>query len=693
MFSNFDKKIYIISQKIAPKDKIIVQKHKDVINNWVAIKDELNLIFDYYFNGFSFFQENLDYMNKFEGKINSKIKDITEKTKQKITESEFQEAFTLIKKETDELLSKYRKKIKEIRDIYKKEIKSKQKLYLLYRYLPEKIKEIEENVLKLVAEQEQSLKNKVIEERNRIHIEDFDTFVSKTVLDLKNGLNNSKIEIESSKDIKVKEVLQSLDKLKERLDQENNTYSTKLNKCKELISTFDISNVKIMQWENFSSSYVNEIDTLKDDFINNVINERISIITDERKTNNIKLAELKKDLNLKCNVLIDRIKEMIEISKLDAKLYEDKKCVVIFTEHYYKNKELKSFIENSLIKLNSKNVGKILGLYDSSIRNRTLRVNMLELQNRLQDFSSFEGVIRSLFNKKAEELQIEIESREEYLETKKRLDDLIENNNAAILSISNNLKLFNHLQDKFEQEFNTLKLDLTKKYTKYHEFIEKNEPHTKIRNTFDRYNKKFDEMVKEVQQNIENELKSSLSKAGDSIKIGPELREIFVKTKNTFLKEYDDKKSKLNSDILELKNDTFRNKLLEIINNRKIFLSQLLGTLQKRVEDFIDFNQYKKANTLVQKRVNNIREEVSDVNKTIKTKIKEFNKQSKDFETQNKYIIDDFNQFLKDFDIILIEKEKSLEQFILKSYVEMTVKALTNEFVTISFLNNELKIK
>jgi len=693
IFSNFDKKIYIISQKIAPKEKIIVQKHKDVINNWVSIKDELNMIFDYYFNGFSFFQENLDYMNKFEGKINNKINDITEKTKQKINESEFQEAFTLIKKETDELLSKYSKKIREIRSIYKKEIKSKQKLYLLYRYLPEKIKEIEENVLKLVAEQEQSLKDKVSEERNRIQIEDFDHFVSKTVLDLKNGLSNLKKELESSKEFKVKDVLQSIDKLKEKLDQENNIYLTKLKKCKELISTFDISNVTIMQWENFNTSYINEIDTLKDDFINNVINERISIITDERKTNNIKIAELKKELNLKCNVLIDHIKEMIEISKLDAKLYEDKKCVVIFTEYYYKNKELKGFIENSLIKLNSKNIGKILGLYDSSIRNRTLRVNMLELQNRIQDFSGFEGVIRSLFNKKADELQIEIESREEYLKTKKQLDDLIENNNAAILSISNNLKLFNHLQDKFEEEFTNLKSDLTKKYAKYQEFIEKDEPHTKIRNIFDTYNKRFDELVKAAQQNIEAEIKSSLSKADDSVKIGPEIRELFVKIKNTFLQEYEDKQGKLNSAILELKNDTFRNKLLEIINNRKIFLSQLLGTLQKRVEDFIDFNQYKKANIMVQKRVNNIREEVSDVNKAIKTKIKEFNKQSKDFETQNKYIIDDFNQFLKEFDIILIEKVKSLEQFILKSYVGMTVKALTNEFVTLSFLNNELKIK
>ena len=59
-------------------------------------------------------------------------------------------------------------------------------LYLLYRHLPEKLKKIEENVLKLVAEQEQSLKDKVSEERNRSHIEDFDNFVAQKIIDFKN---------------------------------------------------------------------------------------------------------------------------------------------------------------------------------------------------------------------------------------------------------------------------------------------------------------------------------------------------------------------------------------------------------------------------------------------------------------------------------------------------------------------------
>ena len=61
--------------------------------------------------------------------------------------------------------------------------------------------------------------------------------------------------------------------------------------------------------------------------------------------------------------------------------------------------------------------------------------------------------------------------------------------------------------------------------------------------------------------------------------------------------------------------------------------------------------------------------------------------------TKNKYIIDDFEKFITEFNLILNEKIKSLERLIIRSYVHMAIKAVANEFLTIGFLNNELKIK
>ena len=81
------------------------------------------------------------------------------------------------------------------------------------------------------------------------------------------------------------------------------------------------------------------------------------------------------------------------------------------------------------------------------------------------------------------------------------------------------------------------------------------------------------------------------------------------------------------------------------------------------------------------------------INKNIKGFVKEYKKYSIDFESKNRDLLDDFERFMIEFDATLIEKVKSLERLIIKSYVTIAIKAVANEFLTISFLNNELKIK
>ena len=51
------------------------------------------------------------------------------------------------------------------------------------------------------------------------------------------------------------------------------------------------------------------------------------------------------------------------------------------------------------------------------------------------------------------------------------------------------------------------------------------------------------------------------------------------------------------------------------------------------------------------------------------------------------------SEFIDEYTEILVEKVKALERLILKSYIEMTLKAVANEYLTVGFLNNELKIK
>ena len=102
--------------------------------------------------------------------INGKLLIINKKAQDRVKENRFQEAFNLIKRESDELLNSITEKIDNLQSIIKEEIKNKHRLYLLFRMLNEMSENLEEEIIESIAEQVQSLKNKVIEERNKTKI-------------------------------------------------------------------------------------------------------------------------------------------------------------------------------------------------------------------------------------------------------------------------------------------------------------------------------------------------------------------------------------------------------------------------------------------------------------------------------------------------------------------------------------------
>ncbi|MHA1489765.1 MAG: prenyltransferase/squalene oxidase repeat-containing protein [Promethearchaeota archaeon] len=692
-FSKYDNAIYKISQKVTTQERKLIKKHKKTIAYWISIKEDLEIIFDYYLDGFRFFKKNDEAIEKINEEFKKEIITISESVKSKINENKIQEIFNTIKTEFDALLKTKTIEIKELQGIVKKEIKSKQKFYLLFRLLKEKLDKMEEEIINLVAEQVQSLKNKVIEDKNRAKIEEFDNFISENVVSFKEILNAYKINLDQSNNLKINGINKGFDKIQKSLSEKDKLYNKKLNNYKNSIQNFtDKSSVTIVQWEKFKEYFNNEINNLRNDYVNMVITDRINVIVNQKKSNNIDIKDLKVDLSLSCNVLIDRIKDMIEISKLNAQLYEDEKCIIVHTEHFYKNKELKNYLNNQLFKKNREPIGKILALYDSSIRNRTLSVNMLELQNRIKELKDFEKITRVQFNNKIIELQINQE-RKEFIETEKYFNFIIENDIAAINSIKNNLILFNDLQNLVCIEYDNLKTEITHKFVKKYENIEEPDSFIKIKENFENKRRKFEYKLKRTHEKIEEELKLSTSKNNDSIKLCPEIGEFYVKKRNEFLKIFEKKMEKVNEQIFIIKNEFYRGKLTTFITNRKIHLSQLLGTIERRVEDYIEIKEFKKALTIISKRTKNIESQIKEINKSIKNTVKDFNKHSRDFETKNKYIIDNFNQFIFEFLSILSEKVKALEQLILKSYIQMAIKAVANEYLTIGFLNNELKIK
>lgn len=691
----YDTIIYRISQQITTDERKLKKKHKKVIEHWLSIKNEFDAVFNYYTNGFEFFHINLKKIEEINASTKSEIEKVSEKVKGKISENQFeiQKVFDDIKKDSDTLLSKKIRGIKELQKIVKKETKSNQKMYLLYRYLPEKLELLEENTLELVSEQVQTLKNKAVEERNKAINEDFDTFVLEEMIKIRTKLINYKKQLEESKNLKIKDIDKGFDTILNSFDEANRQYSKKLENCKQRIQNFEEkSNLTIIQWENFEEYLNNEIRNLREENIINIIITHINLMADEKRTNNINLVDLKKELNLSCKVLISKIKDMIEISKINAELYEDKKCVLVFTEHYYKNKELRNYIDNKIIKHDGEKIGKILSLYDSSIKNRTLGVNSLELQNRISDLKNFEDSAFIQYNEKVKELQINT-SRKEYIQTKKYFESTLRNQSLTINNMKSNLSFFSNKEISIEQEYEKLKVELNQIFRKLFEESEKFNSHVKIREDFQVINQKLQTRVKQTQDEIEAELKISLNKNYETKKLSPEIREFYVRKKKEFLDVYDKKVESIKEHINNIKNDSFRGELIKSFNDNKIHLSQLLGTLERRVEDDVEVKEYRRAYKKIHERAADIEAKIKDINKNNNNLVKAFNKQSKDFETKNRYVIDDFENFMSGFIEILSEKVKALERLILKSYIETTINAVANGFLTISFLNEELKIK
>ncbi len=690
--NRYDEIVYKISHQITVKEKKVVKKHRKIINNWVESKSKFDSIFADYTNGFQFFNELNEKIGNVKDNIQAGILEIRENVKNKVINNEFHDAFKIIKKEADIILKQKTEEIKDLKSIVKKEIKFKQKLYLLYKYLQEKLDRLEENIIDLVAEQVQFIKEKVIEERNRTKIEDYDNFISSTITLFKDKIENYKIYLNQNRIKKIVNVVNGFDKILIEFNEHNKKFSKKLIDLKGIVDEFEENSITTMQWNKFKDFLSEEITKLKEEYVDNIISSEILFLSKEENTDKIDIKKLADKLDLKCKAVIPRIKNLIEISKIQGDLFEDKKELIVHTEEYYKGRELKNYVENRILKQTQESIGKFLALYDSCIKNKTLGVNLLEIQNRIDDLSKLEESFNKRYDVKSKELNVD-EARIENMELKKGVNSIISNDRLAIENIKQNLTLFNELLNFISNTYNVLQIEIKNQFDKLSEDVEKIEAYEKMKEILESRKEKVERKFKQVDEKIEEKLNLVINNTYESRKFETEAREFYIKKKNESLKKYEEKVYLVNEQINTLRFETCRGKLLIDINRNKIHLSQLLGSLQARVEDYIETEQFKRAYLKVNKRKKNIEQEIKDVNKRNKELIKEFNKQSNNFETKNKHIIDDFDRFIKEFSDILREKVKSLEELVIKSYVEMAIKAVSNEFLTLSFLQNELKIK
>ena len=693
---NFDVKILDFSKNITSDEDIILKKHKNAINNWISIKEELSEVFKYYEQGFEFFTEYLEKLEKIKESIDNDIRNIEKKIAESLQDRKFQEAFEIIKDESEEHLKEKSKEIKKIQKAVDKELKKNQKLFLLYKHLQNRSDQIEENLIDLIEEPVSNLRNKVIKKRNKVKIKKFEDFITENISEYRNKLQNYKEKLSNPQIIsqhEISDIKDELDDLKEDFRDLDEKFDEKLEEGNNLIENFSEKlKVSIIKWEKFKEFFYSEVQNIEDEFINDIINANITKLINRNRTNSILIKDLKKNVDLRCKILLKRIKDMIDISKLEGKLYEKEKCLLVYTDQYFKVKKLQNYVENTLLKKNYESVGKILALYDSAIKNKTLNINLNELQDRINELSDFDEKLMLQFNEKVQSLEID-KSLKDFKEIRDDFESRIKKDAKALIDIKKNLILFSDLQNYIVSRYNNAKLELREFEKSIEDKINTTNSYKKVNAYFNKKREKFEENLEDIEEKIDEKIKKSIENDFTSENLNSELREIYVNNKKHFLAGYEDKKEKLVAKINILKHDNLREKLLEFINERKIYFSQLLGTLQKRVEEYIDIKEFKKANSKIRDRKDNILDLVDDTNKELKHLNKKYNKQAKNFETKNKYLFEDFNKFLKEFKETVGEKAKNLERMILRSYIKMTIKAVANGFLTISFINNELNIK
>ena len=690
--NRYDQVIYKTSQQITSKDKKTVKKHKNVIDKWIEIKTEFDSQFSYYTTGFQFFNETRAIIEGVIKEIQVGIQYIEDDVINLVKNSQFKEAFEIIKRQSDLLLAQKRAEIKSIGINLKNEIKNKQKLFALYKHLQESLEKVDENIIDLIAKQGQSIKNKVVEEHNRAKSEDLDNFVIKQMQDYKSRLDTYKVTLDQMKKKKISDVSNGFDNILSDFDITDKKFKRKHDDLLSIVDDFDEKPITTIQWNQFKEFLSNEIFKLKEEYINEIISDEVNLLTKETSSDKIDIKRLADNLNLKCKTVIPRIKDLIEISKLQGELFEDKKELVVHTKDYYKNKELSNFVENKLLKQIQETIGKFLALYDSCMKNKTLGVNILEIQNRIDDLRDFNVKFSDEYETKAKELTLN-EERMENIDTKKRLIDIIEVYKQSILNIESNLKFFIDMQQFIDREYQSLKFNLDKHFSNFFEESEKRESYVKAFEFLKNKIVKFEEYNKKIHEKIEQTLQGTLNNSSEIQKFETEIREYNVKKKNEFRALYDKKILKIQEGIEMIKFETYRTELSESINKTKIHLSQLLGMLLARVEDYIETEQFKKAYSKIKLREKDIESDIKESHKKIKYLIREYDKLSNNFETKNKHLIKDFDIFINEFQDILIEKVKSSEEQILKTYVQMAIKAVARQVLTLNFLQNELKIK
>jgi hypothetical protein len=698
ILSTYDQEIQKISYKITNKASEVSSLRQKVIKLWVSNIKEFQNSLNYFHLGFSLWKDKISILEKKNDDIIKHLDEIKQNTKDLISKKKYKNALSTIEKDfsgiTKEIESFSQSLKKEIDKYYKKNRKLGP---LIQNIITEWL--VIRNQLEISSQDMQyELQNSVEMDKKKFKIEMFRLSVEKEITKTRQKF----IEFEKDLNSMIQRGQcnqQSFDEKYSKLETNISNNKGKLEKQKTTLKksfTFEIAEIDTIwqHWKDFIIESNQNLLNLKEKYLDEEVLSTIFKYAKEQKTNYITLFIIAKLLSENEKILKNRITNLINADRINAKLIEETPVKIELHNIIWRKNERLNMYTDVIFRDLEGYYTKYQRYYENSIINHQF----------LRDVSQIQAMTTS-FKEKLTDIKV---NYDEFLK-KHKIDneyELIKENSQNFRekiteynSIIKNMKIACEKTSGYDSFLNN----------KLH-FLEKNIVNSEItrinheiqkRDKFDykinidwlksQKNRFKSEMIK-LSSEIENYKKTNTLDFPQTISIIADMESNFNSKKKEFIEKYhntlDDTSDKINA--LDLKK--LENKIEEVIKNKQDELTQILSTYNLEIRNKIRSKDYFNAAKKLRKFML-IDKNLKTFDKDIKSTNKGLVNQNKVWEIKSKFIIEEWDRYRDYFQDTIKSQYIALQTELILQYTLFAVRALKGNFIPLNKIVQDLNFK
>jgi hypothetical protein len=118
-----------------------------------------------------------------------------------------------------------------------------------------------------------------------------------------------------------------------------------------------------------------------------------------------------------------------------------------------------------------------------------------------------------------------------------------------------------------------------------------------------------------------------------------------------------------------------------------------LGRIQFDIENRIEINEFKLAMQRLHAKLNKINEVIRTSDKSLKRQFRRIISKTKASRVKTQFLMNSWKKFIDEYRIVVKEKQLNLELTILQRYIQQVIRAFRDEYIPISYLVKEFKLK